>query len=538
MIMKRYFTLCILVAATQLYSQPKLAIGIVVDQMRYDYLTKYSSEFSEGGFKRFYSQGFVYVDHHYNYTPTFTGPGHASIFTGTTPAIHGIVGNEWYDKTHNRDVYCAEDLNVEPVGTSAADSKRSPVLMQSTTIGDQLRIHYSMRSKVIGLALKDRGAILSAGHKANGAYWFDPKTANFVSSTYYVKELPAWLQAFNEKKLAEKYLAQNWSLLKPESFYPEPDDVPYEKVYNSQSKSVFPYDLAKLKATNGIGVISSTPFGNSIMVDLAVAAIEGEKLGDDNVTDMLTLSFSSPDYIGHQFGPHSREVHDMYLRLDLDLKRFFEYLDKRFGLSNITIFLTADHGAADVPMLVKSNTGYYSEAGLKRSLDSLLKAELGVDSIIVDLSNLQVFLNHRLLKVKKLSVDDVLAVCKQNIGKLVGVRDIWNAVESGTPTGTGLEHRLVQNGYHPKRSGDLVLLAEPGWIGDYSIKGGTTHGSPFSYDTHVPMLWLGYGVTRGRSFDRTEIPDIAPTLAHILGCAAPNGTTGVPMVKLLETHEN
>ncbi|GAC1425545.1 MAG: alkaline phosphatase family protein [Flavisolibacter sp.] len=501
--------------------------------MRYDYLNKYNKEYSSGGFKKFYSEGYVYNNHHYNYAPTVTGPGHASIFTGTSPAIHGIIGNEWYDAVNKRTVYCAEDSHVIPIGTNNKDCQRSPSLMLSTTIGDQLRIHTSMQSKVIGIALKDRGAILSAGHLANGAFWLDFTSANFVTSSYYKDALPEWVNQFNNKKLANHYLNQTWSLLRPVSDYPETDDVPYEKLFKGETKSVLPYDLNKLKANNGIGVIANTPWGNNLTVDFAIAAIEGEHLGQNKNTDMLTLSFSAPDYMGHQFGPHSREIHDMYIRLDLELKRLIDYLDKTFGLKNIIIFLTADHGAADVPAYIKSNTRYYSENKIKASLNNALLKDWGTDSLIENVSNLQIFLNHSLMHVKHISEDNILATCRQNLQRLDGIYDIISSRQLGSCPWVDEFCTVIKNGYNPKRSGDLILMGEPGWIGDYSLAGGTTHGSPFIYDTHVPMLWMGWGIRNGSSYQKTETPDIAPTLAALLGCSEPNGTTGKPMMDVL-----
>lgn len=534
---KFLFLLAVWVSAfTTLHAQPKLIVGIVIDQMRYDYLTKYSGQYSTGGFRRFYKQGFVYQNHNYNYVPTVTGCGHASIYTGTTPAINGIIANEWYDKNQKREVYCAEDNSVQPVGTDSKDSKRSPALLLSTTIGDELRLYTSMRSKVIGICIKDRGAILPAGHRANAAYWYDPATGRFVTSSYYEPALPQWVQNFNDKKLAEKYLDQTWDLLRPAADYPETDDLPYERPYKGLSRSVFPYDLRKLRTDNGLGLIASTPFGNTLLADFAIATIEGEQLGRNTVPDMLTVSFSSPDYLGHQFGPQSREIHDMYLRLDLELKRLFDYLDKTFGLNNVVVFLTADHGVADIPLYVQSNTGYYSENKIKNQLNRTLQTRLGLDSLIENVSNLQVFLNHSLLRDKNLTVSQVVQICRDNLDSLQGISAVIGATELGSYPLPALEYELLRNGYNPQRSGDIMLIAQPGWIGDYAAKGGTTHGSLYIYDTHVPMLWMGWHIPIGMSYQRTETPDIAVTLASLIGCIAPNGATGMPMVQMLEGH--
>lgn len=525
----------LLASIGRLYAQPKLIVGIVIDQMRYDYLTRYGNQYSTGGFQRFFVQGFVYQNHNYNYVPTVTGCGHASIYTGTTPAINGIIGNEWYDKVTKKDVYCAEDNSVQPIGTDSKDSKRSPVLMLTTTIGDQLRFHTAMQSKVIGISIKDRGAILPAGHRASAAYWYDAASGNFVTSSYYETALPEWVQDFNNKKLAEKYLDQTWDLLRPASQYAEPDDLPYEKPYKGLTRSVFPYDLHKLRADNGLGLIASTPFGNTLLADFAIATIEGEHLGQNTVPDMLAISFSSPDYMGHQFGPQSREIHDMYLRLDLELKRLFDYLDKTIGMNNVVVFLTADHGVADIPLYEQSNTSYYSENKIKSQLNQALKSQFGIDSIIENVSNLQIFLDHSLISDKKIPEAALLQICKDNLNALQGISAVIGSGELGSYPLPAIQTELLRNGYNPKRSGDILLIAQPGWISDYAIKGGTTHGSLYTYDTHVPMLWMGWHIPKGMSYQRTETPDIAVTLASLIGCIAPNGATGMPMYQLLDS---
>lgn len=323
-------------------------------------------------------------------------------------------------------------------------------------------------------------------------------------------------------------------LLLLEKNYPEPDEAPYEKPYKRQLSAVFPYDLKKMQAESGVGLIASTPYGNTLMADFAIATIEGEKLGMNLVPDMLTVSFSSPDYIGHQVGAQSREIHDIYLRLDLELQRFFKYLDKKFGMGNVIIFLTADHGAADIPAYVKSNTGYYSESKIKAQFNRALEKEFGFAGIIENISNLQIFMNHAIVDKNKIDLKRLLEICKRNIDSLQGIYDVMLAADLGQCAWVKRECELMRNGYNPRRSGDLILASQPGWIGEGYIQGGTTHGSPFTYDTHVPLLWLGWRIRKGISYQRTEIPDIAPTLALLLGCTAPNGASGNPIYTLLE----
>ena len=303
--------------------QPKLVVGIVVDQMRYDYLYSFSNKYGNGGFRRLLNDGFLCKNAQYNYVPTFTGPGHASIYTGTTPAIHGIAANEWYDKKTKKEIYCTQDKNVKPVGSTSDAGLMSPANLDATTVGDEIKIASNNKAKVVGISLKDRSSILPAGHAADGAYWFDGSTGNFITSTFYRNELPKWLNDFNDKKLAKHYLEKGWNALLPIDKYTEslPDENAFEKAPNKKDKPVFPYDFKKQLDENKFDIIRSTPWGNSLTKDIAIAAIEGEDLGGDTICDMLCISFSSTDYVGHSFGPKSIELEDTYIRLDIECKR-------------------------------------------------------------------------------------------------------------------------------------------------------------------------------------------------------------------------
>src|ERR1051325_387002 len=331
---------------------PKLIVGIVVDQMRADYIYKYWNKYGNDGFRRLVNEGYSCKNTNYNYVPTYTAPGHASVYTGSTPCVHGIVGNNWYDKSNGKNVYCVEDYSVHAVGGNEKSGQMSPKNLLSTTIGDQLKLSDNMGSKVIGIALKDRGAILPAGHSANAAYWFDPETGNWISSTYYKKELPSWVNDFNKKGLTNKYTSQPWNLLLPPDQYSEsvPDDNKYEGKFSGENAPVFPHDIPKLLAANGgAGLIRSTPFGNSLTKDFAIQTITSENLGKGNFTDMLCVSFSSTDFVGHMYGPQSMEVEDTYLRLDKDIAELLKFLDGWVGKGNVVVFLTADHGGCETP---------------------------------------------------------------------------------------------------------------------------------------------------------------------------------------------
>ncbi|MEE2801430.1 MAG: alkaline phosphatase family protein, partial [Bacteroidota bacterium] len=373
--------------------QPKLVVGIVVDQMRYDYLTKFYDYYGDDGFKRLMNNGFNAVNHHFNYVPTYTAPGHASIYTGTTPANHGIIGNNWYDKVAKQSIYNVYDNNRVSIGTNGEDGKMSPERLLTSTVTDELKLHTQDRAKVIGISIKDRGAILPAGHLADAAFWFKGKDeARFITSDFYKEELPQWVADYNDSGKAKSYLTE-WNTLYPiETYKASGTDLNnYEKPPRGKEKAVFPYDLKELAAENGnYDLLKATPFGNTVVADLAIAALEGEQLGKDDVTDFLAVSFSSTDYIGHQYGVNSVEVMDTYLRLDLEIARFLKELDDKVGVGNYTLFLTADHGAVHVPAYLHDEglqAGYFDSRTLREKLKDHVKKEFGNDAIIENVSN-------------------------------------------------------------------------------------------------------------------------------------------------------
>ena len=337
--------------------RPKLVVGIVVDQMRWDYLYRYYNLYEpDGGFKRLLNQGFSCENTFIPYVPTTTACGHTCIYTGSVPAIDGITGNEWWDYNLSQMVYCTEDDNVTTVGGTTDAGKMSPHHLLVTTIGDELHLASNFRNKVIGIAIKDRAAILPAGHSANAAYWYDDKTGNWITSSYYMNDLPKWVKDLNAKKLVDGYFAQNWNTLYPLSAYVQsaPDEEPYEyRPFGAEAKG-FPYNLKQFAGKN-YGLLPVTPYGNSYTFEMARAAIEGERLGSDSSSDLLAISISSPDYIGHSFGSNSVEAEDNFLRLDKELGDFLRFLDKHIGKGEYLVFLTADHGVAHVPEFLKQH---------------------------------------------------------------------------------------------------------------------------------------------------------------------------------------
>ncbi|TXE07318.1 alkaline phosphatase family protein [Gelidibacter salicanalis] len=519
-------------------AQPKLIVGIVVDQMRYDYLTRFYTKYGDGGFKRMMNEGFNCKNNHFNYVPTYTGPGHASVYTGTTPKYHGIIGNNWYDKDLKKTVYCAGDDTVASIGTTDAAGKMSPRRMKTTTFGDENRLFTQMQGKTIGIALKDRGAILPAGHTANAAYWFHgANEGRWITSTYYMTEMPQWVQKFNVSNQAQSYIKE-WNTLYDIATYTEsgPDANVFEGGFNGKDGATFPYDLKAIKDKNGgFDIIKATPYGNSITTDFALAAIDGEALGTDEFTDVLAISYSSPDYVGHNFGVNSKEVQDTYLRLDKDLERLFNGLDAKVGKGNYTVFLTADHAAIEVPAYLQSvniPAGYFNGRTFKDQLNAFMKTKYDAEDLIENVSNNQIFLNRTKLSEMDLDLD---AVQKAIVNEIIAYEHIDKAYAgmsmSQTSFTTGIE-QLIQNGYNQKRSGDVIYILDPAVI-SYSLTG-STHGSSFNYDTHVPLLFFGNGISQGSTYKRTNITDIAPTMSAILGISFPNASSGQPLDFVLE----
>lgn len=519
-------------------AKPKLVVGIVVDQMRYDYIYRFWNKFGNDGFKRLVNEGFFCRNTNYNYVPTYTGPGHASVYTGTTPMVHGIIANDWYDRITSTNLYCAEDRNVTGVGTNANEGKRSPVNMLTTTITDELRISSNMKSKVIGIALKDRSAILPAGHIANAAYWYDGSVGGFISSTYYMNELPQWVQEFNKKELAKKYLSQPWNTLLPIEQYTEsmPDDNKYELVTKSETKPVFPHNLPEMmKSSGGLNLIRTTPFGNTLTKDLALEVLKSENLGKSGATDFLAISFSSPDYIGHVYGPNSVEQEDNYIRLDKELAELLTFIDTHVGKNNALVFLTADHAAPEVPSYLidlKVPAGYINERKMADTMKTFLFNTFG-DSLLLAFYNQQVVLNRSVIAAKKLSLQQVQEAIVEFVLPMPGVAEALTAYTLNNTNFTEGARYLMQKGYNAKRSGDVLINYQPGWV-DYSMHVGTTHGSPYSYDTHVPLIFFGWNIKQGSSSEQVYVTDIAATLAMMLNIQFPNGCTGKPISFLVK----
>ncbi|MBB1286768.1 alkaline phosphatase family protein [Flavisolibacter sp. BT320] len=519
-------------AAKTALPRPKLVVGIVIDQMRWDYLYRYYDRFGTGGFKRMLAEGFSCENTYINYVPTVTAIGHSTIYTGTVPAIHGIAGNDFRIQATGKTVYCTEDSTVQTVGSTSAAGKMSPRNLLTSTITDELKLATNFRSKVIGIALKDRGAILPAGHTANAAYWFDDPSGNWITSTYYMPELPAWVKGFNDKKLAANYLKQDWNTRYPAATYVQStaDETRYEGKFTGNTGTTFPVKTSQLYTPTNFGILRTTPYGNSFTFAFAKAAIENEKLGKGPVTDFLAVSCSSTDYIGHKMGVNAVETEDTYLRLDEDLASFFTYLDKTVGKGAYTVFLSADHGAAHNPNFLidqKIPAGFWEGGTVQKALNARLEEAFKEKGLVTSFSNYQVHLNNRLIREKELNEE---AIRKEIVSFMAAqptvafVADMARLEAASLPE--ELQRRIV-NGYHSKRSGVITYVLEPGWYSGSPARGtGTSHGSWNSYDARIPLLWMGWGIRQGRSNKAVDMSDIAPTLAALLRIQEPNGTVG------------
>lgn len=539
--MKRFFSFSIafisIVAFGQELRRPKLIVGIVVDQMRPDYLYRFYNRYGAGGFKRLMNEGFVCENTFIPYVPTYTAPGHTCVYTGSVPALHGIVGNNWYDKEKKKVVYCTDDSSVTAVGSRSAAGEMSPRNLWATTIGDELRLSTNFRSKTIGIALKDRGAILPAGHSANAAYWFDNASGGWITSTYYMQTLPLWMAQLNAKRLPDAYLNKNWNTLYPLATYVQ--STADAKLYEGSlpgGDATFPHKTDSVK-TGKYETFRVTPYGNSYTVDAAKAAIEGEALGSRGVTDLIALSFSSPDYIGHTFGPNSIEIEDTYLRLDKDLADLFAYLDTKIGKGQYTVFLTADHAVAHIPGFAKENkipAGVSNTSAFQRILNDALLKDFGPGNYILSVINYQVHLNNDLIQTNKL---DRAFIKRTVIKTLMAQPGVMRAVDLENLPAANLPQQvqlMLTNGYNQKLSGEVQFIYKPGWF--ERGERGTTHGSWNPYDSHIPLLWYGWGIKKGKSNLEVYMTDIAPTLAALLQIQMPNSSIGKVITSLQLSH--
>lgn len=530
--------LSFLTPRAQSVSRPKLVVGIVVDQMRWDYLYRFYDRYTAtGGFKRMLNQGFTCENTFIPYAPTVTACGHASIYTGSVPAINGITGNFWYDNMAGKAVYCTEDSTVSTVGSNTLAGLQSPRNLFVNTIGDEMKLASNFKGKVIGVAMKDRGSILPAGHSANGAYWYDPKTGDWITSTFYMNDLPKWVKDVNAKKLPDEYYKTGWNTLYPKDTYVQStaDENNYEgKPFGADAKG-FPYNFSKFVGTN-YGVLTSTPYGNSFTAEMAKAAVTNEQLGSDAITDLLAVSFSSTDYVGHAFGPNSIEAEDIYLRLDKELGDLLDFLDSKVGKDQYTVFLSADHGAAHVPQFVKDKKmpgGVIDPNTLLENLNTALKDKFNKTGLVAELSNYQVVLNTRVIESTKVNVKELKEFIVNYMMKQPGIARAFDMENVQTTPLEPTIRKMINNGYFPNRCGQIQLIFQPQYIEGFAA-GGTTHGLWNPYDSHIPLLFYGWGIKQGKTNRTTYMTDIAATLAALLHIQMPNGCVGEPIQEVMK----
>ncbi|MBC8756555.1 alkaline phosphatase family protein [Kordia sp. YSTF-M3] len=532
---------------------PKLVVGIVVDQMSYEYLYRFYDKFGDDGFKLMMNKGTNCRNMHYNYVPTFTGPGHASIYTGTTPSNHGIVANDWYRRSSGEIENCVADSTVHSIGSSTKNGIYSPFNLKANTITDQLKLTYST-SKVISISIKERGSILPGGHLSDGSYWLDYETGNFITSSFFKEKLPNWLVEFNAMNYPDESLKKTWDTYYPIEQYTAsgPDNSPYEYPIGNTTKPVFPYDLTKiiidrdqfkteaeyLEAKHLI--FTTSPFANTHLVNLAMKAIESEGMGKDNQTDMLCMSFSSTDIVGHYFGPYAVELQDMYIRLDLEIARLIKYLNETVGEDEFTIFLTADHAVVPVPQFMldhKLPGGYLFTDEPEAELRKTLVYKYGAD-VMSEIDNNNIYLNRPEISKLGLNLSEVAAFVSDEVKQWDHIKRVYTEDELYIGGSDDEWMDMVRRGHYNVESGDLIYVLQPGYLPkSVDIKEarmGTSHGSQFNYDTQVPMLWYGKNIPSQEIHRSMNITDISATLTQLLYLQSPNALTGKPILEILD----
>lgn len=529
--------LCVAAGAVAV-DRPKLVVGIVIDQMRWDYIYRYGDRFGEGGFKRLMNEGFSCNNTMLNYIPTYTAVGHSAVYTGSVPSVNGIAANDFC--IDGKRVYCTYDAGENSVGCKGNAGKMSPRNLLATTIGDELKLATNFRGKVVGVSLKDRASILPAGHDADGAYWFDDASGKFITSTYYMDKLPEWVEKFNKKDMARSLLKEGWTTMYPKNTYVEStaDMSAYEKAWVGGAAPVLPLNTDSLFRKNGYGVIRTTPQGTTLTLKMAEAAIDGEKLGQDDITDMLAISVSTTDYVGHQFGTFAVETEDLYLRLDRDLASFFSMLDNKVGKGNYMVFLTADHAASHNFKFMQDN-GMPADGWVTRVLSDSLQRHLtdkfGQNKLVKYVMNYQVFFDRDVIAKAGLDIDAVKAESMKflrGFKEFAYVVDTENVCASSVPD---IIKEKIVNGYNRLRSGDIQLIMQPGWyeIGSASDNKGTTHGVWNPCDTHIPLLFMGWHIGHGVTNARVNITDIAPTVCALLNVQMPDGCIGSAILPVM-----
>lgn len=520
------------------HKKPKLVVGIVIEEMRYEMLLRYWDSFGENGFKKIIDQGAFCTQTHHNYLITQNGVGQTSIVTGTYPSYHGIIADDWYDRLGDKMVHCADESKFNLMNGKISMGNFTPDNILTSTIGDEIKLSNNDSSKVLSISLNPVSAVLSGGRLADYAFWFNNHDGGWITGNYYTDSLPDWVKEFNAKGFQDVYIRKSWASMHSLSDnYKKslPDDNPFEIGF-SNYRYTFPYDLPYLRNRSGnYKYLKFTPFGNTYTKDFAISGIIGEDLGKDEFTDFLTVSFSATHYSGELFGPRSVEIEDIILRLDKDLEHFMQFLDDEIGMENVLVYITSDRGVSEVPEYLKyqkQNAGIFDGAKAVTLLNSYLSILYQDGEWVKYYHSRQIYFNQSLIDQTGVDLEEIQ---EKTAGFMVQFNGVANALPGATILSTNFDSgikRKIQNSYHQKRSGDVIINLEPGWI----EKNGrvTNSGSGYVYDTHVPLIWYGWRIKPGRIDKPTEIIDIAPTISWILNITAPNATVGTSIYEIIE----
>lgn len=514
--------------------KPKLIVNIVVSQFRYDYLNRYWDKFEDNGFRRLVNRGTYCRNASYNYVCADKGVGIASIVTGTTPSKHGIIGNSWYDDLKGEIIPAIFDDKAFTLGGPFEAGRCSPRKLLGTTFSDEINLSNNFKSKIIGVSLEPISAVISAGHTAKAAYWFDVQTGNFISSSFYMDTIPEWVTSFNKKKFPETYLEKTWTTLLPIESYTEslPDKNPYEEGFNNQS--VFPYELADIakifNKKEQYAILNSVPFGDNLVKDFAIQAFVNEQLGADEFTDVLFLNFTSIAQIGKLYGPLSVEIEDAVIRLDREIGHLLSFIETTIGIENTLVVFTAEHGLPYRPEYLEANkipSGYFNSSSAVSLLSSYLNNVYGKGDWIKQYNAQQIYLNRSLIESSNLKLADVQETAANLLLQFSGVQNTITSVALQNNTYIDGPFRRIQNGYNQKRSGDIIINLDNG----YGEKQGRTIVS-MGYDPRVPLIWYGWKIGRKSIVQPVDLTDIAPTMAILLETSYPNNATGKPIEQL------
>lgn len=510
--------------------KPKLVVGIVVDHLRPDYYFRYSNLIGDGGFKRLMNQGTYCKNTKFSYLYSQTGPDHATIFTGTPPAYHGIISSGWYNRLSGELNLAKNDANSKLVGVESEEKGKSPKNLLAPTIGDEIKL-FNDHSRVIGIGLNSEATLFSSGHAADGAYWMDDLSGKFITSSYYQDTIYNWVNEFNEKKFADFYMDRIWTPYDGENKPTVSDKILGKVGLNSE----FYYDLNKEKRTYGYKAIKATPFGNMLVKDFAIASIINENLGRDDDSDFLALTFSCLDYKHREFSPFAPEMVDNFIRLDREIEHFLNFLDEQIGLENVLIFLTADQSANYTPENLQAQNipnGYFSSYNAMALLKSYLNVMYGNGEWILGYDSQQVYLNRELIEDSKLSLEDMQVKAANFLIQFTGVA---NTIPANSLIKANYTHGImqkVQRSFNQKRSGDVMITLEPGWM--HKTKDERDEIAQYSYTNQVPLFWFGWKIKRSTITRAVQVEDIVPTISNFLNISIPAGCDGDPIEELTQ----